>query len=192
MYRKLWNRCHQSVCGINFFSAKGIRFNSVTGFRHGKYIITDEMVYHIENASEVQISFYEDDGCTIKTSVKITDKDFRMRMVKGVRENIGSFALIDLDLPQFDNIPSLNYSKSKKTTIASSIALIGFHYQNANLAIKTGIISSNLKSNGSRFIQFDAAVDRGNSGSPLIDVETGEVIGIVGHRMSKMLEGYKK
>jgi hypothetical protein len=150
------------------------------------------MVYKIENVSEVQISFFEADGCTIKASVKITDKDFRMRMVKGIRENIGGFALIDIDLPQFDNIPSLMFSPMKIATVASSIAIIGFHFHNANLAIKTGVISSYTRSNGTKYVQFDAAVDRGNSGSPLIDAETCEVVGIIGHRLVNLLEGYKK
>jgi hypothetical protein len=192
MYRKVWSKCQAAVCAINFFSEKGIRFNSVTGFRHGRYIVTDEMVYKIDKASEVQISFFEDDGCTVKTSVKITEKDFKMRIVKGIRENIGGFALIDIDLPQFDDIPSLAFSPFKKSTVASPIAVIGYHFHHANLAIKTGIVSSFTRSNGTKYIQFDAAVDRGNSGSPLIDVETCDVVGIVGRNLATILDSYNK
>lgn len=192
MYRKVWNKCHGAVCAINFFSSKGIRYNSVTGFKYGKYLITDDMVYKIDRASEVQIAFMEEDGCTIKASVKITDKDFRLRMVKGVREAIPGFALIDIDLPQFDDIPSLKLSNLKKVPVAVPIAVIGFQMEHANLAIKTGIISSYVKQNGTKYIQFDAALDRGNSGSPLIDVETGEVVGIVGHRLANLTENYKR
>jgi hypothetical protein len=190
MYRKVWNKCHSAVCAINFFSAKGIRYNSVTGFKYGRYLITDEMVYRIDRASEVQIAFMEEDGCTIKSSVKITFKDFKMRMINGVREN--GFALIDIDFPQFDYIPSLKLSNAKKFPVATPVAVIGHQMENNNLAIKTGIISSFSKQNGIKYIQFDAAIDRGNSGCPLIDVETCEIIGIAGRRIANLEENHKK
>jgi hypothetical protein len=192
MYRKVWNKCQSAVCGINFYSSKGIRFDSVTGFRYGRYLITDEMVYKIDRASEVQIAFMEDDGCTIKASVKISEKDFRMRMVKGIKENIPGFALIDIDFPQFDGIPSLQLSNYKKLKVGSPIAIIGHQMEHNNIAIKTGIVSSFCKQNGMKYIQFDAAMDRGNSGSPLIEVESGEVVGIVGQRLASLLESYKR
>jgi hypothetical protein len=190
MYRKVWNRCHSAVGAINFYSAKGIRYNSVTGFKYGRYLITDEMVYRIDRASEVQIAFMEDDGCTIKASVKITFKDFKMRMINGIKEN--GFALIDIDFPQFDYIPSLKLSSSKKFPVATPISLIGHQMEHNNLSIKTGIISSYTRQNGIKYIQFDAAIDRRNSGSPLIDVETCEVIGIAGRRIANLEENYKK
>ena len=192
MYRKIWNKCQSAVCGINFYSSKGIRFDSVSGFRYGRYLITDDMVYKIDRASEVQIIFMEEDGCTVKASVKISEKDFRMRMVKGIKENIPGFALIEMDFPQFDDIPSLQLNNSKKTKVGSPIAIIGHQMEHNNIAIKTGIISSYNKQNGIKYIQFDAAMDRGNSGSPLIDAESGEVIGIVGQRLSSLLENYKR
>jgi hypothetical protein len=192
MYRKVWNKCQNAVCGINFYSSKGIRFDSVSGFKYGRYLITDEMVYKIDRVSEVQIVFMEDDGCTIKASVKISEKDFRLRMVKGIKENIPGFALIDIDFPQFDDIPSLQLSSFKKFKVGSPIAIIGHQMEHNNIAIKTGIVSSFCKQNGIKYIQFDAAMDRGNSGSPLIDVESGEVIGIVGQRLAILLESYKR
>jgi hypothetical protein len=192
MYRKVWNKCQSAVCGINFYSSKGIRFDSVTGFKYGHYLITDEMVYKIDRISEVQIAFMEDDGCTIKASVKISEKDFRLRMVKGIRENIPGFALIDIDFPQFDDIPSLQLSTFKKLKVGSPIAIIGHQMEHNNIAIKTGIVSSFCKQNGIKYIQFDAAMDRGNSGSPLIEVESGEVIGIVGQRLASLLDSYKR
>lgn len=192
MYRKVWEKCQGAVCGINFFSSKGIRYDSVTGFKYGKYLITDGMVYKIDHASEVQIAFMEDDGCTIKASVKITGKDFGLRIVKGIKENMPGFALINIDFPQFDNIPSLKLNYTKKIKVASKTAIIGHHMENNNVAIKSGIVSSFSKQNGVKYIQFDNPIERGNSGSPLIDAETFEVIGIVGHRLAVLMDNYRR
>jgi hypothetical protein len=150
------------------------------------------MVYKIDRASDVQIAFMEEDGCTIKASIKITEKDFRMRMVKGIKENIPGFALIDINFPQFDDIPSLKLQSNKKIQVGTSVALIGHQFEHNNIALKTGILSSFSKQNGTKYMQFDAALDRGNSGSPLFDIETGEVIGIVGQRLSSIMENYKR
>jgi hypothetical protein len=192
MYRNVWNKCQGAVCAINFYSAKGIRFDSVTGFKYGRYLITDELVYKIEKATEVQFVFMQPDGVTVRESVKITEKDFNNRMVKGIREGFPGFALIDIDFPQFDNIPSLKLSNSDTVQVATPIALIGNQIIHNNVAIKTGIVSSFCKQNGQKYIQFDAAVDRGNSGAPLINAETCEVIGIVGHRLANLIDSYKQ
>lgn len=192
MYRKVWTKCHGAVCTINFYSAKGIRFDSVSGFKYGRYLITDDQVYKMDRAAEVQIAFLEDDGLTVKASVRITEKDFKLRMVKGIRESYPGFALIDIDFPQFDTIPSLKLSSKVTSSIGSPIAVIGHQMEHNNIAIKTGIVSSFFKQGGQKYIQFDASLDRGNSGSPLIELETGEVIGIVGHRLANLLEGYKQ
>ena len=149
------------------------------------------MVYKIDRASEVQIAFMEDDGVTIKVSVKITHKDFKSRIIQGLRENIPGFALLDIDFPQFDFIPSLKLSSKKNSSIGASIAIIGHQKDYNNLALKTGTISSYSKQNGTKYIQFDAAVDKGNSGSPLIDAESGEVVGIVGHRLANIIDSHK-
>jgi hypothetical protein len=192
MYRKVWNNCQGAVCAINFFSAKGINFDSVTGFKYGRYLITDELVYKIEKATEVQIVFMQSDGITVRESIKITEKDFNNRMVKGLQEGFSGFALIDIDFPQFDDIPSLKLCTSECIEVATPIAVIGHQVNHNNIAIKTGIISSYSKQNGQKYIQFDAAVDRGNSGAPLINTETCEVIGIVGHRLANLIESYKQ
>lgn len=192
MYQKVWKHCQPAICALNFYSAKGIRFDSVTGFKYGRYLLTDDRVYKIEKINEVQIAFYESDGVSIKASVKITEKDFKLRMVQGIRDGHAGFALVDIDLPQFDDIPSLKLSTSKSIDVGSSIAIIGHQTDNNNVAIKPGIVSSYVKQNSRKYIQFDAALDRGNSGCPLINAETGEVVGIVGHRLSNITDSYKQ
>jgi hypothetical protein len=192
MYRKVWSHCQPAICAVNFYSTKGIRFDSVTGFKYGRYLLTDDMVYKIEKASEVQIAFYEPDGVTIKASVKITEKDFKLRMVQGIRDGQTGFALVDIDFPQFDIIPSLKLSSSKTVGVGTPIAIIGHQMENNNVAIKTGMLSSFVKQNARKYMQFDAAIDKGNSGCPLINAETGEVIGIVGHRLSNVTDTYKQ
>lgn len=48
-----------------------------------------------------------------------------------------------------------------------------------NLTCHRGIISSFYQSGLTRIIQLDASVNAGNSGGPLIDPDTGHVLGII-------------
>ncbi len=191
MYRKVWKKCHGGVSFLNFYSLQGIRFESYSGFKYGRYLITTDEVWKIDRPYEVEIGFCEEDGITTKEKVKITYKDFKNRIIRGGNENIGGFALIDIDFPQFDEIPSLKLSNKETFDVAMSVAIIGHQWDQNNIAIKTGIISSNCVSNGQKLIMFDVATDRGNIGAPLIDAETCEVIGITGQRLSEVYEEYK-
>ena len=70
--------------------------------------------------------------------------------------------------------------------------MIGYQVDQDNLSLKSGIISSFFKSkDDKRSIQFDAVIKHSNSGSPLIDVESGKVIGVVGHRLAAISKSYE-
>jgi hypothetical protein len=106
------------------------------------------------------------------------------------------YALIELDQIDTSDIPGMDIELQKDFCIGQQIIMIGYHADQDNLSLKNGIISSFLKSkNDKNTIQFDAVIKHGNSGSPLINAETGKVIGVVGHRLatiSKSYEDFKK
>jgi len=187
----VWNKNYGGVCALNFISSKGIRFESFTGFKYGQYLITDDSIRKINKPYEIEIAFYKNDGITINQSVKITDKDFKNRILKATEEGLSGFMLVNIDFPQFDEIPSIKLCSKPNYQIASPIAVIGHQWVQNNIAIKTGIVSSYYKHQGIKYIQFDASIERGNSGAPLINVESGEVIGIVGYGLARLEEDYK-
>jgi S1-C subfamily serine protease len=43
-----------------------------------------------------------------------------------------------------------------------------------------------------RYIQFDASVKPGNAGSPLIDAESGKVIGVIGQKLAELSQSHKR
>ncbi|MGC8825108.1 MAG: S1 family peptidase [Bacteroidales bacterium] len=191
MYQKVWKRSYGGICILNFYSLKGIRFESYTGFKYGRYLITTDEVAKIDRPYEVEMGFMKEDGVTLRESVKITYKDFNNRMLKGSTESYAGFVLVDIDFPQFDNIPSLKLSNSDTFAVGSPVAIIGHQWEQNNLAIKTGILSSHYLHQGKKLQMYDVSTDRGNAGAPLIDAETCEVIGMVGQRLSTIHEEYK-
>ena len=194
MYKTVWNKCQNSVCQLSFYSSAGIKLLSMTGFKvNDHFLITDDYLFKIYKAVKVKIKFVNSDGYTENTSIEIPMNELKKRIIKGIDNEKQSFAAINIDFEEFANIPSLKLSKNKPVEIGQGIAVLGYQLDQENLSIKTGIVSSAFKhDNGLKHLQVDSNIKQGNSGSPLINADTGEVIGIIGHKLASITQSHKR
>ena len=194
MYRTVWKQCHKSVCQLSFFSSAGIKLISMTGFKANEhFLITDDYLFKIYKASEVLIRFVDTDGYNETASVRISMNEFKKRIIKGINQDKTPFAAINIDFEEFKNIPSLKLNLNKAIEIGQPIAILGYPLEKQNLSIKTGIVSSSFEQDkGLKHYQVESNIEQGNSGSPLVNVETGEVIGIIGHKLAAITQSHKK
>ena len=194
MYKTVWNKCQNSVCQLSFYSSAGIKLLSMTGFKvNDHFLITDDYLFKIYKAVKVKIKFVNSDGYTENTSVEIPMNELKKRIIKEIDKEKTSFAAINIDFEEFANIPSLKLSKNKPVEIGQGIAVLGYQLDQENLSIKTGIVSSAFKhDNGLKHLQVDSNIKQGNSGSPLINADTGEVIGIIGHKLASITQSHKR
>lgn len=194
MYRTVWKNCQSSVCQINFYSTSGIKLLSMTGFKaNNHFLITDDYFFKIYKASEVEIIFFKLDGYTENASKRLLMSELKNRVIKGIDNETTSFAAINIDFEEFKNIPSLKLKTDKQVEIGLPIATLGFQLEKNNLCIKSGIISSSFETEtGLMHFQVDSSIKQGNSGSPLINVETCEVIGIIGHKLATITQSHKR
>lgn len=191
MYRNVWNVCHKSVCSINFVSKEGINIITLTGFKVDNLIIADEYIYKISAAKDVIIKFVDEDGITEAATTTLAFWEFQDRLLDPVNNVKNGITIINIQDLGFEHIPSLKLSTTKSFGVGHPIAVIGFQFDQQNLAIKTGIISSYfVDRNDKKYIQFESSIKQGNSGAPLIDVETCEVIGVIGHRLANISKSY--
>jgi V8-like Glu-specific endopeptidase len=193
MYREVWKKCHESVCQINFYSSEGIKLLSMTGFKaYGNFLITDNYINKIYKAANVDLRFVDADGFTEKVCVKMSMNEFKKRIVKDVDNKSTEFVAISINLDELKCIPSLKLSKNS-VEIGQPIAVLGYQLEQDNLAIKTGILSSSFKQkNDLKYLQINSSIKQGNSGSPLINAETGEVIGIIGYKLASITQSNKR
>ncbi len=193
MFRKIWKDCHRSVCLLSFYSSTGTKIISMTGFKtRNNFLITDEYIHKIKNCEKIEMKFMKKDGYTEFASKKLKMDELKHRIITDTDENT-AFAAININFSEFESVPSLKLCSSNNNEIGQPIASVGYQIDQENLGIKTGIISSLFKHNNSNYyIQFDSSIKQGNSGSPLINAETGEVIGVVGHRLASITKSYKK
>jgi len=97
-------------------------------------------------------------------------------------ELIGSDPLSDVALLKIDgkNLPTLKTGSSKSLRPGEWVVAIGSPF-NFDQSVTAGIVSAKGRSNNQQqyvpFIQTDVAINRGNSGGPLLNMD-GEVVGI--------------
>jgi hypothetical protein len=134
----------------------------------------------------------KEDGFSHSRTIKMPYIEFTERINRLVEFEGEGYALIEFDHIDTSSIPSIKIELQKNFTIGQQIAVIGYHIDQDNLSLKNGIISSFfILKNEKRFIQFDAAIKQGNSGSPLIDVESGKVIGVAGYGLAAITKSYE-
>lgn len=191
MYSNLWNSCHAAVCQLRFFNERGVLVDSLTGFKVNECLITSQYAFYIEKAFKVEIAFVASDANTPTALMRIPYNEFVNDMRIGVISNLGQYAIFNIDFPRFKNIPSLKLSAQRDFSIGASVATLSYNFGGTNLALKTGILSSvYANKEGQRFIQYDGILTNGNSGSPLIDLKTKEVIGIACRRNTPLVNAY--
>jgi hypothetical protein len=82
--------------------------------------------------------------------------------------------------------------KTRGQRISDRVAFLGFPFEHLNLTCHVGIISSFYESGPAKIIQLDASVNPSNSDGPLIDQNTGEVLGIVTRKATGLIKGFEQ
>jgi S1-C subfamily serine protease len=118
--------------------------------------------------------------------------DFNERIITYYDQEITGFAVISLADLTFDVIPSLQLAINRHVYMGQAVALVGYQYDNPCLTIKSGILSTFIHRNNARYLQFDGSIIWGNSGSPVIDIETNEVLGIIGYKLDRKNKAYEQ
>ncbi len=193
MLNQVWKSCYSSVCILNFQNERGVSIDTLSGFKVNQSLVTTDYAFYVSKAKMVEISFVDDDANTVVASMKIPYKEFIDELKVGVFDNQTGYAIFKLDFPDFREIPGLKLSERRNFQVGSEVAMLAFCSNCPNLALKRGIISSFFKSqNGTRFFQFDGLSSLGNSGGPIIDPETMQVIGIVSRRNTPAYQSHKQ
>ena len=177
--KELWKKINPSVCQI--IHKKNDKFISAgTGFKCENYIITNNHVYNPTNSDEIIIQFKTDNGIGISLQKKYTSQEFISLLKDGMNKDSWDFAI--LEDSHFSEIPNLKLSnEQKEIEIGQKCIFLGFPFSSNYLTIHEAIISAKYtnQKNNVKYIQLDASVNGGNSGGPLIEIDSQEVVGII-------------
>ena len=124
------------------------------------YIVTNNHV--VQNASDIQVTFTN--GLKLEAELVAFDSETDLALLK---------------VNTIDKLPFLEFGNSDSAKVGSWVMAIG-NPHGLGGSVTAGIVSARGRMLGGRyddFIQTDAAINRGNSGGPLFNLE-GEVIGV--------------
>jgi hypothetical protein len=192
MYRNVWKECHSSVCSITFLRKSGTRITSFTGFRLKDYLITDNILDKFSEPAKVIISFTGPDGFSETASKRLSYADFRKLTYTPPSGKDPGYLVLKFPFKEFKKIPSLKGSRKFRFEIGHPVAVLGYQLEQKNLSIKNGIISSCFRNSDVSYLQVDCSIVQGNAGCPVIDPESQEVIGVIGHRLAYRTRAYQE
>ncbi len=193
MLSQVWKSCHSSICSLNFQNERGVSIDTLSGFKVNQSLVTTDYAFYIPKAKTVEISFVDEDANTVVASMKIPYQEFINDLKIGVFDNQTGYSIFKLDFPEFSEIHGLKLSERMKLQIGNEVAMLAFSANCPNLSLRSGIISSFFTGSlGNRFFQFDGLSCLGNSGGPIIDPATVQVIGIVSRRNTPAFQSYKQ
>lgn len=192
MYAKVWESCSASVCCLNFYNGHGLLIDTLSGFKIKKSLVTCEQVFYVKDAQKVEIRFVESDGNTPKATVRLDYRELVDDLRIGIANNHADYAVFNIDFVEFEDIPSLTLCERWSYPYGMQVAMLGFNGNHQNLSIKSGMISSAFSSKqGVRYLQIDGLTSYGNSGAPVIDLQTMQVIAIVSRRNNTVAKSYQ-
>jgi hypothetical protein len=192
MYRNVWKECHYSVCSITFLRKSGTRITSFTGFRVKDYLITDNVLDKFAEPAKVIIRFTGPDGYSEVASKRLSYNDFKKLTYTLPSGKNPGYLILECPFKEFSRIPSLKGSRKFRYEIGHPVAVLGYQLEQENLSIKNGIISSCFRNSDINYLQVDCSIIQGNAGSPVIDPETLEVLGVIGHRLGYITRAYQE
>jgi hypothetical protein len=172
-----FERVRSGLVHIMFLNAQNNVVASGTGFLSGGYLITNNHVF--AGPANTQVWLRREKQLDANSSFVLPCADFAKRLVTGSDRSSYDFAV--LNIPEIIRPDDHQFVLRSPTTkrIGEPVALIGFPLEHRNITCHAGIISSFYTSGVAQIVQIDASVNAGNSGGPLIDPDTADVLGVV-------------
>lgn len=170
-------RVRSGILQIVFADANDNKLGGGSAFLSNGLVITNHHVF-LGHLNAAKVGIHRDDMPIGQFRI-FAPRDFAACLVTGSEENSYDYAVLRLPETIHQNDYQFTLQNPGARRIGDSIALLGFPLEHDNLTCHQGVISSFYESGVAKIIQVDASVNAGNSGGPLIDPESGMVIGVV-------------
>lgn len=171
----------------------GQRVKSGTGFMVNGLLVTNHHVaYPAPSNSVVVLRTYDSNPQSFLNDIQLTYEAFKKSSVTASDERGYDYAVFDLEQLKAKRLYNFSLGNHKSKRMGDSILFLGYPLEHFNLVCHTGIISSFYKDINVDIVQIDASVNVSNSGGPLIDPETSEVIGIITRKSTGLTKSFEE
>lgn len=191
MIKTIWKNSVKSICAVELFSESDVRIISFSGFKVSGALLTDEYLMQISNAHTVKFTFYNEDGSLPFLTFNIPYKKLIKYLI--TMDDSPGFTVIDPTIhPKLSEIPSLELNLVIDKPIGEEVITIHHQPMLQALSMSKSIVSSFLNECGINFMQLSSPIKPGYAGCPIIQLESGKVIGMARHKLAMINESHKK
>ena len=155
------------------------RVASGTGFMTRGLLITNHHVFLGPSNSTVVLAWQPNQDLASRVEIRMDYTKFAASFVTGSDRNNFDFAVLRIPELQQKGLYQFDLASPNGKRVGEQVVVLGFPFEHRNLVCHLGTISSFYFSGPARVIQIDASVNQSNSGGPLLDGVSGQVIGIV-------------
>lgn len=156
-----------------------------SGFLVNNGIVTNSHVIRAANFDAIAIRFDESNPNDQENYIRVVINDV---VAAESHENEKDYAFLKMAEPEFNGKYRFNFSEDEEIEVGQRVAFMGYPFGLNNLTCHIGYISSIYEKNDVRIFQIDGSVNGGNSGGPLISLESGHVIGLIARSQTGLIE----
>lgn len=175
---QLIERVRSGVIHIEFHIGNN-RVASGSGFMTQGLLITNHHVFLGPSNSTVVLAWQPNQDPSSRMEVRMNYAKFAASLVTGSDQNNFDFAVLSIVELQQQGLYQFDLASPVIKRVGEQVVVLGFPFEHRNLVCHLGSISSFYSSGSARVIQIDASVNQSNSGGPLLDSESAQVIGII-------------
>jgi S1-C subfamily serine protease len=174
-------------------TVNGQREGSGTGFMVDGYLVTNfHVIYPHPPNSIVVLRTWDSNPENLLDGIIIISASFKSITETALEEDHGDYIVFNVPELREKKLYNFTLGNPKSKRIGDNILFLGYPFDHRNLVCHTGIISSFYKDKNVDVIQIDGSVNASNSGGPLIDPETSEVIGIITRKATGLRQTFKE
>lgn len=181
---KCFKECRSGVVQI-FLERDHRKIGGGSGFLVSGGIITNSHVIRATDFDAIAIRFDESDPGDQNSYLRVIINDV---IAAESSEDEKDYAFLKMKEPEFSGRHLFSFSKNETVKVGQMIAFMGYPFGIYNLTCHTGYISSIYEKNDVLVYQIDGSVNGGNSGGPLISLDSGDVVGIVTRAQTGLIE----
>jgi S1-C subfamily serine protease len=163
------------------------RVGSGTGFLIESGLVTAHHVVH-GPAYDTALIRFDDDGPDVGIRLAYTTLQ-QMTMFRSEEDQL-DLAILALNEPELDG----RYRFSLNVTVppvGTSVVVMGYPYSAPHLSSHVGYISAAYLKGTTQYVQLDASVNPSNSGGPVMDASTSEVVGYVTRAQTGLTDDFE-
>lgn len=152
------------------------RVNSGTAFLVDGGLVTNSHVIRSQQFDAIAIRF---EDMPIDGGIRLSAQHCFNAMACESTEDERDYGYLELEEPEFRSRHRFQFGDSTSLQVGQQIMFLGFPFSMEQLTSHLGYVSSLQQKRGVQIIQIDGSVNGGNSGGPLLELQTGRVVGII-------------